>query len=122
MLCKGCWILTVVVVGPVNVHVQILVALERVLQQLDLLVTLDTLGLCVLLALAVALELVQAHHLLDSILVLLLDTELELKLGQHELNAGSQVLRVIADKICDALAGAPPSASQEETVYSPSLL
>jgi hypothetical protein len=44
------------------------------------LVTLDALGLCVLFALAVALHLVQADHLFDTSLVLLLNAELELEL------------------------------------------
>lgn len=83
-----------------DVHVQVLVALERVLEQLDLLVALDALRLGVLLAAAVALHLVEAHHLLDAVLVLLLDAELELELGQHELDARTQVRRVILDEVC----------------------
>ena len=98
--------LTVAIGVALNVDVEILVTLQRVLQQLDLLVTLDALGFGVLFTLAVALHLVQANHLLDSIFVLLLHTEFEFELGQHELDAGSQVLRVIANQICDALAGA----------------
>lgn len=49
--------LTIVAV-TVNINMKILVPLQRVLEQLDLLVTLDALGLGILLALAVAFHLV----------------------------------------------------------------
>lgn len=91
--------LTIVAVA-VNVNMQILVPLQRVLEQLDLLVTLDALGFGILLALAVAFHLVQAHHLLNAILVLFFDTELEFKLGQHELDAGAEMRGVVFDKVC----------------------
>lgn len=91
--------LTVVTIA-VNVNMQVLVALQRVLQQLDLLVTLDALGLGVLLALAIALHLVQANHLLDAIFVLLFHTELEFELGQHELDTRAEMRSVVFDEIC----------------------
>jgi hypothetical protein len=79
---------------------QILVSLQRVLEQLDLLVALDALGLGILLALAITFHLIQTDHLLDAILVLLLHAELEFELGQHELDAWPQMRRVILDEVC----------------------
>jgi hypothetical protein len=78
---------------------EILVSLERLLEELYLLVAFDALGLRIRLALAVPFHLVQPHHLLDSVFVLFLDTELELELRQHELDAGTQMWGVISDQV-----------------------
>lgn len=83
-----------------DVHMEILIALQRVFQELNLLVTLDALRFRIGLALAITFQLIQAHHLVDTVLVLLLDAELELELRQHELDARPQMRGVILDEIC----------------------
>lgn len=81
---------TVLQVGA-DVDVQIAMTLESLFQQHDLLHALDPPALGLLLALAVALQLIQPDHLFDAILVLLFYAELEFELGQHELDAWAEV-------------------------------
>lgn len=86
-------------IGRLNIHMKILVALQSLLQQLDLLVALNATAFGVRATLAVTLILVQANHLLDTGLVLFLHAQLELELGQHELNLRTEIRGVIFDKI-----------------------
>lgn len=78
---------------------EILVSLQSLLQQLDLLVTLNAPSLGIRTALPIAFILVQADHLLDTCLVLFFDTKLEFELGQHELDLGSEVRSVIFNQV-----------------------
>lgn len=88
-----------VVVVILAYYVDVLVALKRLFQELDLLVTFDPSSFSVLPALAIALHLVELHHLVYSFFILLFDAKLELELRQHELDSGPEVWRVVFDKI-----------------------
>jgi hypothetical protein len=90
---------TVCSIGRFNINVEIFVALQSLLQQLNFLVTLNATALCICAALPITLILVQADHLLDTCLVLFLHAQLELELGQHELDLRAEILSVIFDKI-----------------------
>ena len=78
---------------------EILIPLERTLQQLDLALALDALGLRVLPALLVAVGLVELGHLIDRLLVLHLDLQLELELVQHLADLGRGQRRVGLDQV-----------------------
>lgn len=79
---------------------EILISLQSLLQQLDLLVAFNSSTFCIGAALPITLILIQTNHLLDTSFVLFFDTELELELGQHELNFGSEILGIIFDQVC----------------------
>ena len=84
----------------VHVNVKLLVPLEGLPQKLDLGPTLVTPRLSVGLALLVSLHLVELHHLVDALEVLLFYVELELDLREHELDARPEIGRVEFDKVC----------------------
>ena len=93
------WFLTIATSSTLHVDMKVLVALQRLLEQLYLLIALNPPGFCICLALAVALHLVQLDHLLNSILVLFFYAEFEFELRKHELDAGSKMGSVIFDQI-----------------------
>lgn len=82
---------TIGLIAKVHVNVQIFISLQALLQQLDLLVALYALAFGILSASAIALDLVQLGHLLDTFLILLLYAQLELELGQHQLDSRTEV-------------------------------
>lgn len=90
---------TVLSVGRVHVNVEFFVSFQGLLEEDNLLLALDATGGRISLALAIALHAVQLDHLLDTLEVLLLDVELELDLGEHELDSGAEVWRVVFDEI-----------------------
>lgn len=80
---------------------QFFVSLQCLLQEEDFLLALSFSGGCVGLTLAVTFHAVELDHLFDTLEVLLLDVELELELGKHELDAGAQVGSIIFNQVCE---------------------
>jgi hypothetical protein len=91
--------LTILRVVRVRVDVQFLVSLQRLFQKNNLLLALHSTGSGVGLALSVAFHAVELHHFFNAFQVLFLDIELELDLGQHQLDAGPKVRVIVFDKI-----------------------
>lgn len=79
---------------------QLLVPLQRLLQEHDLALTLDPLALRIIPTLPVSFSLVQRCHLVDTLLVLPLDLKLELQLMKHAGDLGSRERRLVFDEIC----------------------
>lgn len=79
---------------------QIFVSFQGLFQQLNFLVALNAAALGIGTALPITFVLVKTHHLLDTSLVLLFHAEFEFELGQHKLDLGAEISRVILDKIC----------------------
>ena len=91
--------LTVWPILAFNIYVQCLVTLQSLLQKLNFLVALDTAGLSIRSALSITFKLIKANHLFYTILVLFLDTKLELELRQHELDPRAQVGGIGLDQV-----------------------
>ena len=91
--------LTIRLVAKLNSDMQILVAFQGLLQELYLLVALDTLAFRILSAPTIALNLIEFGHFLDALLVLFLQAQLKLQLGQHQLYTGTKMRRIVFDKI-----------------------
>ncbi len=79
--------------------VQLLVSLERLLEQHDLALTFDPLALGIVATLAIAFGLVELGHLVDTLLVLLFDLKLELELMQHTRDLGGGVRGIVLDQV-----------------------
>lgn len=78
---------------------KLFVSLQSLLEESDLLLALNPTSSGIGTALLIALHLVKLNHLLDTFEVLLFNIDLELNLGQHELDAGAKVRGIIFDQI-----------------------
>lgn len=85
--------------GTLHINVQVLVPLQSLLEQLDFLRALHLACCGIRLALAISFHLVELDHLLDTLEILFLDIQFKLELRKHQLDPGTQVLRVILDEI-----------------------
>ena len=83
----------------ITVDMKFFISLECLLQQYDLLLALDTSSSSICSALLVTLHLVQLDHLFDSLQILFLNIELELNLGQHELDSGTKIGGVVFNEV-----------------------
>ena len=79
--------LTVWSICRININMEVFVSLQRLLEQLHFLVTFQPPRLRVRLALPIAFHLVEPHHLLDTIPVLLFNAQFEFELRKHQLDA-----------------------------------
>ena len=93
-------------ISAFDVYVKVFISFQGLFQQLYFLIAFNPSGFRICLALSVSFHLVQAYHLLDSILVLLLDAELELELGQHQLDTRAEMWGVVFDQVCRLLSEA----------------
>lgn len=91
--------LTIRAFSAVSVDVQLFIPLECLFEESYLLLALDLPGCGIGTALLVAFHLVQLHHLLDALQVLLLDIQFKLDLREHELDARPKVGCIIFDQV-----------------------
>lgn len=92
--------LTIRIVGTIDIHVKLFISFQSLLQQGNLLFALNPTSGGIGTALLIALHLVKLDHFLNAFEVLLFNIDLELNLGQHKLDAGTEVRGIIFDQIC----------------------